>query len=112
MGRHANIGKLGLAASGVQLKESGFIQTDEYQNTNVEGIYALGDVCGIAPLTPVAIAAGRKLADRLFGGVLDAKLDYTNIPSVVFSHPASGSVGLSEKEARAEYGDRKVKVFV
>ncbi|KAL3900822.1 MAG: hypothetical protein SGCHY_001074 [Lobulomycetales sp.] len=111
VGRNANVAKLNLPASGVHQDASGFIKCDEFQNTNVPGIYALGDVCGIATLTPVAIAAGRKLSDRLFGGVKDAKLDYTNIPSVVFSHPASGSIGLSEAEARSKYGTENIKVY-
>lgn len=86
------------------------IQTDDYQNTNVPGIYALGDVTGRAALTPVAIAAGRRLADRLFNRQPESRLDYRNIPSVVFSHPPIGTVGLSEDEAREQYGD-DVKVY-
>ncbi len=71
----------------------------------MEGIYALGDVNGKRQLTPVAIAAGRQLAERLFNDKPDAHLDYANIASVVFSHPPIGSVGLSEAEAREQYGD-------
>jgi glutathione reductase (NADPH) len=62
-------------------------------------------------LTPVAIAAGRKLADRLFGGAPDAKLDYETIPSVVFSHPPIGTVGLTEEEAHARFGQSGVKIY-
>ena len=93
--------------------ERGHIVADEYQNTNVENIYSLGDVSGKVELTPVAIAAGRKLSDRLFGGpqFKDSKLDYDNIPSVVFAHPEVGSVGLSEPAAREKYGDDKIKVY-
>ncbi|HEY3519427.1 MAG TPA: glutathione-disulfide reductase, partial [Rhodanobacteraceae bacterium] len=80
--------------------------TDEYENTNSVGVYAFGDVNGKRALTPVAIAAGRALAERLFGGDANAHLDYANIPSVVFSHPPVGSVGLSEAQARAQYGDK------
>jgi glutathione reductase (NADPH) len=61
-------------------------------------------------LTPVAIAAGRRLSDRLFGGQAGRKLDYDNIASVVFSHPPIGTVGLSERHARARHGDA-VNVF-
>ncbi|MGH8231791.1 MAG: glutathione-disulfide reductase, partial [Steroidobacteraceae bacterium] len=73
-------------------------------------LYAIGDVTPRVQLTPVAIAAGRRLSDRLFGGQQHRKLDYDNIPSVVFSHPPIGMVGLSEPEARARYGDQ-VKVY-
>ena len=88
------------------------VKADEYQNTNVENIYSLGDVCGKIELTPVAIAAGRLLSNRLFGGPdhKNAKLDYENIPSVVFAHPEIGSIGMTEPAAREKYGD-KVKVY-
>ena len=104
VGRRANRQGLGLEAAGVHTDEQGFIPTDAYQNTNVAGIYALGDVTGRSPLTPVAIAAGRRLADRLFGGQHDRHLSYENIPTVVFSHPPIGAVGLTEGEARAVHG--------
>lgn len=71
----------------------------QFQNTSKPGVYALGDVCGRALLTPVAIAAGRKLAHRLFDGKTDWKLDYDNIPTVVFSHPPLGTVGLTQGTA-------------
>lgn len=108
-GRHAPLEELNLAATGVAT-EAGFIVTDEYQNTNVPGIYAIGDNTGRAPLTPVAIAAGRRLAERLFNGQADAKLDYDNIPTVVFTHPPVGTVGLTEAQARQRHGDA-VKVY-
>lgn len=78
---------LNLNKLGVQTDDKGHIIEDEFQNTNVKGVYAVGDVCGHALLTPVAIAAGRKLAHRLFECKEDSKLDYDNIPTVVFSHP-------------------------
>jgi glutathione reductase (NADPH) len=105
VGRTPNTGSLALEAAGVCLDGQGNVATDEYENTNVAGVYAFGDVNGKRALTPVAIAAGRALAERLFGGDPDAHLDYVNIPSVVFSHPPIGSVGLSEARARAQYGD-------
>jgi glutathione reductase (NADPH) len=71
----------------------------------VEHICAIGDVTGAQALTPVAIAAGRRLADRIYGGMEDRHLDYRLVPTVVFSHPPMGTVGLTEDEARAEYGD-------
>ncbi|KIW05116.1 glutathione-disulfide reductase [Verruconis gallopava] len=96
---------------GIDLNEKGHIKVDKFQNTSVENIYALGDVCDRGfELTPVAIAAGRRLADRLFGGKPEAHLEYENIPSVVFSHPEVGSIGLTEPEARKKYGD-SVKVY-
>uniref|UniRef100_A0AAY5JYU4 Glutathione reductase, mitochondrial n=1 Tax=Esox lucius TaxID=8010 RepID=A0AAY5JYU4_ESOLU len=96
---------------GVDIDERGFIIVDEFQNTTRKGIYAVGDVCGKALLTPVAIAAGRKLAHRLFEGKKDAKVDYSNIPSVVFSHPPIGSVGLTEEEAIKSRGKENVKSY-
>ncbi len=111
VGRAPNTRSLGLEAAGVTLDDAGFIPTDEYQDTNVAGIHAVGDVTGRAALTPVAIAAGRRLADRLFGGVEGSRLDYENIPSVVFSHPPIGTVGLTEDEARERYGHDGIKVY-
>ncbi|KAI8067551.1 hypothetical protein BC940DRAFT_274111 [Gongronella butleri] len=113
VGRGPNTRGLNLDKIGIQLDAKNQIIVDPYQATNVPGIFALGDVCGNYELTPVAIAAGRKLMDRLFGGeqFKDVKLDYENIPSVVFSHPTSGSCGLSEEEAVAKYGQGNVKIY-
>jgi len=98
----------------IKLDKKGDIEVDEYQETALKHISAIGDVQGKAPLTPVAIAAGRRLSNRLFGGEqgkkLGIKLDYDNIPSAVFSHPTCGSIGLTEPEAREKYGD-KVKIY-
>ena len=104
VGREPATRDLGLEQTGVVIK-SGYVPTDAFQNTSVAGLYAIGDVTGRAQLTPVAIAAGRRLADRLFGGMPDRRLDYDGIPTVVFSHPPVGTVGLSEEEARAQHGD-------
>jgi glutathione reductase (NADPH) len=103
-GRVPNVESLRLQAAGVVVNQSNEIVTDEYENTSADGVYALGDVNGKVALTPVAIAAGRQLAERLFNGNSDAHLDYACIPSVVFSHPPVGSVGLSEAEARKRFG--------
>ena len=111
VGRKANVQQLNLEAAGVKLTERGFIQVDEYQNTTIPGIYALGDVSGEKELTPVAIKAGRTLAERLFNGKKDAKMDYELIPTVVFSHPAIGSIGLSQEQAEAKYGAENIKVY-
>jgi glutathione reductase (NADPH) len=109
-GRIPNTDDLGLDAAGVRLGGRAEVMVDPFQATNVPGVFAVGDVTGKHQLTPVAIAAGRLLADRLFGGKTDARLDYEGIPSVVFSHPPIGTVGLTEAEARELYGD-EVKVY-
>ncbi|XP_051930899.1 glutathione reductase isoform X1 [Hippocampus zosterae] len=111
IGRKPNISGLNIGEMGVDTDEHGHIMVDEYQNTSRPGIYAVGDVCGRALLTPVAIAAGRKLAHRLFEGKKDSKLDYSNIPTVVFSHPPIGTVGLTEEEAIISKGKENVKIY-
>jgi glutathione reductase (NADPH) len=111
IGRGALVEDLALERAGVGLDVQGFICNDKYQVSNVAGIYAIGDVSGRAQLTPVAIAAGRRLSDRLFGGHSGRHLDYENIPTVIFGHPPLGTVGLSEKAARERYGGANVTVF-
>lgn len=110
IGRAPNTIDLDLGHAGVKVDRDGFVIIDDYQNTNVDGVYAVGDVTGRVALTPVAIAAGRRLADRLFGGDPRARLDYDNVPTVLFSHPPIGTVGLTEEQARARYGDA-VRVY-
>ena len=110
IGRSPNTASLDAQKAGVELDDRGFIPTDKLQQTNVDNIFALGDVTGRAALTPVAIAAGRRLADRLYGGMDGRHLDYETIPTVIFSHPTIGTVGLTEDEARAQYG-YDVKVY-
>lgn len=110
IGREPNTADLNLEAAGVKMDANGFIPTDEYQNTNVDGVYAVGDVIGKAQLTPVAIAAARRLGDRLFNNMPERHLDYEDIPTVVFSHPPIGTVGLSEEKARELHGEA-VKVY-
>lgn len=113
VGRAPEVEDLGLDKAGVKQNSGGHIIVDNYQNTNVENIYALGDVCGKAELTPVAIAAGRHLANRLFGGeqFSTSRLEYSNIPSVVFAHPEVGSIGMTEPQAREAFGDSKIKIY-
>ncbi len=111
IGREPATDKINIEATGVELDQRGFIPTDKYQNTNIDGIYAVGDITGRAQLTPVAVAAGRRLCERLFNNKPYEHLDYSNIATVVFSHPVIGTVGLSEKEAIAEYGEDQVKVY-
>jgi glutathione reductase (NADPH) len=110
VGRAPNTSGLGLDAAGVHTDEPGFVTVDAWQATNVDHIFSIGDVTGAAALTPVAIAAGRRLADRLYGGMDDRKLNYRMIPTVIFTHPPTGTVGLSEAQARDEYGD-DVRVY-
>ncbi|HST45044.1 MAG TPA: glutathione-disulfide reductase [Luteimonas sp.] len=103
-GRVANSGGLGLEALGVATDARGRILVDDWQSTSVAGLHAVGDVTDRIGLTPVAIAAARRLMDRLFGGCADAKLDYRDVPTVVFAHPPLASVGLTEAAARALHG--------
>jgi glutathione reductase (NADPH) len=111
IGRGAVVADLALERASVALDGAGFVATDAYQATSAEGIYAIGDVTGRAQLTPVAIAAGRRLADRLFGGQSDRHLDYHNIPTVIFGRVPIGTVGLTEPAARARFGHDAVSVF-
>lgn len=102
---------LGLEKIGVETNKKGYIVVDAYENTNVPGVYALGDVTQTGfELTPVAIAAGRRLGDRLFGGCEEARNPYWRIPTVVFSHPPIGTVGLTEPDAKKVYGEANVRV--
>ena len=103
VGRRANTEGLDLEAAGIRTAPDGSIPVDAWQQTGVTGVYAIGDVTGRVPLTPAAIAAGRRLAERLFGGRPRARVDYDNVPSVVFAHPPVGTVGLTESEARDRF---------
>lgn len=98
---------------GLELNKRGQVVVNEWQETNVANVYSLGDVVGNVELTPVAIATGRKLSNRLFGPeeFKNQKQDFNNVPSAVFSHPEGGSIGLSEKAAKAKYGEDKIKVY-
>ncbi|KFZ36284.1 glutathione reductase [Shewanella mangrovi] len=112
IGRHPSTDNIGLENTDVERDERGYIITDAQQNTSAAGIYCVGDImAGGVELTPVAVKAGRLLSERLFNGMSDAKMDYQNIPTVVFSHPPIGTMGLSEPEAIARYGEDKVKVY-
>jgi glutathione reductase (NADPH) len=110
IGRTPNTRGLNPQLARIDLDSNGFVVTDEWQTTNIPHIFAVGDITGRDQLTPVAIAAGRRLADRLFGGFPERKLDYHNIPTVVFAHPPIGAVGLTETQARQRYGNR-VKIY-
>ena len=109
LGRQPSTADLQLERAGLRTDAQGFLRTDAYQQTTVASIYAIGDVTGRSALTPVAIAAGRRLADRLFNGQIDRHLDYSGIPTVVFSHPPVGTVGLTEAQARADHAHVEIK---
>ena len=111
VGRAPATDRLGLEHAGVRRDALGFVPVDGWQATNLDHVFAVGDVTGRIALTPVAIAAGRRLADRLFGGMKDRRLDYANVATVIFSHPPIGTVGLDEPEAHALHGE-DVKVYV
>lgn len=110
VGRNPDHTALKIENSGVELDPRGYVVTDLYQNTIQSHIFALGDITGRAPLTPVAIAAGRRLADRLYDGQSDRHLDYQNIATVVFSHPPVGTVGMTEAQAVEKHGD-SIKIY-
>ncbi|TKB51749.1 glutathione-disulfide reductase [Ferrimonas aestuarii] len=112
IGREPATDVINIEAAGVERDQWGFIPVDEYQNTNVEGIYTVGDImAGGIELTPVAVKAGRQLSERLFGGQPNAKMDYSLVPTVVFSHPTIGTIGLTEPQAIEQYGEDNVKVY-
>ena len=109
-GRPPNVGPLALENTDVVV-EKGAVKVDEFSNTDVPGIYAIGDVINIATLTPVAVRAGRVLVERIFAGRSELKMNYNNIATIIFSHPPIGTVGLTEEQAIAKHGDDKVKTF-
>lgn len=111
IGRDPSTRDLGLDRLGIATDDDGYIVVDKYQTTSVPNVYAVGDVTGRAQLTPVAIAAGRRLSDRVFGGREDRHLSYDVIPTVVFSHPPIGTVGMSEREARERFPDEPLKIY-
>ncbi|MGI9275497.1 MAG: glutathione-disulfide reductase [Endozoicomonas sp.] len=111
VGRKPHTAGINIEAAGVQADSRGYIQVDKYQNTNVPSVYAVGDNIGKVELTPVAVAAGRRLSERLFNNKPEEHLSYDNVATVVFSHPTIGTVGLTEKEAVEKYGEENVKVY-
>ncbi|WP_028863544.1 glutathione-disulfide reductase [Psychromonas aquimarina] len=112
IGRHPATDVINLAATGVETNERGYIKVDAYQETNIPGIYCVGDIMeGGIELTPVAVKAGRLLSERLFNGKTDAKMDYDLVATVVFSHPPIGTIGLTEQDAVKQYGEDNIKVY-
>lgn len=112
IGRTPATDEIGLEAVGVAMNDKGFVKVDKFQNTNVSGIYAVGDIIenGVA-LTPVAVAAGRRLSERLFNNKPDEHLDYDLIPTVVFSHPPIGTIGMTQSAAIKAHGEAQIKVY-
>ncbi|WP_109441134.1 glutathione-disulfide reductase [Acinetobacter haemolyticus] len=110
-GREPNTTSLALEKANIELDERGYIKVDKFQNTSQKGVYAVGDITGKMELTPVAVAAGRRLSERLFNDKPEEHLNYENIPTVVFSHPPIGTVGITEDEAVEQYGKDAVKVY-
>lgn len=111
VGRRPVTDKMNISATNIKLNDNGTIVVDEYQNTSVAGIYATGDVIGKLDLTPVAIAASRRLMERVFNNKPTEHLDYKLVPTVVFSHPVAGTIGLTEAEAILEYGKENLKIY-
>lgn len=111
-GRKPATDAINLQSAGVAINDKGKIIVDKFQNTSADNIYAVGDIIenGIE-LTPVAVAAGRRLSERLFNNKPNEHLDYHNIPTVVFSHPPIGTIGMTESQAVDMYGASAVKVY-
>ena len=111
VGRETLTEPLKLELAGLETNNRGFIDVDDYHKTKIDNIYAIGDVTGQAQLTPVAIRAGRYLGERLYNNKPELKMDLSKVPTVVFSHPPIGTMGLAEHEAKAKYGSDNVKVY-
>lgn len=112
VGRDPATDVINLEVTGVETNSIGKVKVDKFQNTNVEGIYAVGDIIeNSIDLTPVAVAAGRRLSERLFNNKPNEHLDYNLVPTVIFTHPPIGTVGLSEMQAIEQYGEEDVKCY-
>ncbi len=103
-GRAPNTKGLGLAEIGVEMTEHGAVKVDEWQRTSIKSIYAVGDVTDRINLTPVAIGEGRAIAETLYNNN-PIRMDHADVPSAVFSQPPIGTVGLTEEQARKQYGE-------
>ncbi|WP_019674058.1 glutathione-disulfide reductase [Psychrobacter lutiphocae] len=112
VGRVPQTDSINLEVTGVETTEDGKIKVDKYQNTNIEGIYAVGDIIeNSIDLTPVAVAAGRRLSERLFNNKPNEHLDYNLVPTVIFTHPPIGTIGLSEQQAIEQHGADNIKCY-
>jgi len=113
VGRTPVTASLNLASAGVETTKGGHVVVDKLSRANADGVYAVGDVIGTGvDLTPTAIAAGRLLSDRLFGGVPEEQtiMDYDMVPTVVFSHPPLAVMGLTEEQAIEKHGADQVTI--
>lgn len=111
VGRHPNTSNIGLDHTDVKLDDRGMVEVDRYQTTSASGIYAIGDIIGKIDLTPVAIAAGRRLSERLFNHKENEHLDYNLVPTVMFTHPPIGTIGMTEEQAVEKYGKDNIKIY-
>jgi glutathione reductase (NADPH) len=111
IGRNPAVESLKLANAAVDTNNQGYISIDKQQNTSQKNIYAIGDNTGNIQLTPVAIAAGRKLADRIFNNQQQPCISYDNIASVIFSHPPVGTIGMTEQQAVNKFGKENIKIY-
>ena len=113
VGRHPATAGMAIGQAGVDLTADGYIKVDEYQKSSADNVYAVGDIiAGGIELTPVAVKTGRLLSERLFNPEMaKVKMDFNLIPTVIFSHPPIGKIGLTEPEAIAEYGEENVKIY-
>ena len=102
-GRAPNVSGLGLETAGVAINDKGAVIVDDDNKSNVDSIYAVGDVTDRIQLTPVAIREGQAFADTIFGNK-PRRVDYAMVPSAVFSHPPMAGVGLTESQAKNKYG--------
>lgn len=109
IGMKPNTGDLGLEKIGVELDRRGFVQVNDRMKTNIDGIYAIGDIVGGKLLAHKASREGHVVAEVIAGH--DVKMDYRSLPGAVFTHPELASVGLTEKEARDKYGEVKIGKF-
>ena len=110
-GRKADCSKINIESTGVKLAKSGKIIVDKYDKTNIENIFAIGDISeGRPELAPPAIKAGKLLAGRLFGGKTDT-VNYENIATTVYAKIEYGSCGLSEEAAIEKFGKENIKVY-
>ena len=110
LGRPPNVAPLRLDNTDIKVEKNAIV-VDEYQNTTVDGVYAIGDVTNQVTLTPVAIRAGRIVSERIFNGRAGLKMCYDNIATVIFSHPPIGTCGMKEEDAIAKFGEENVKTF-
>lgn len=111
IGRVPNTEDLGLENTDVKLDEAGLVVVNDKHETDAAGVYAIGDVIDRPNLTPVAIRAGRQISEYLFNDAPTSAIEYDNIPTVIFSHPPIGTIGLTEEQAIEEYGEGNIKVY-